>query len=499
MLAIYARQSVDRQDSVSIESQIEFCQYETKGQPFETYVDKGFSGKNTDRPAFQRLTEDIKSGKISRVIVYKLDRISRSILDFSNMMEMFQQYKVEFISSTEKFDTSTPMGRAMLNICIVFAQLERETIQKRVIDTYISRSQKGFYMGGRVPYGYRLVDTVMHGVKTSMYIQEPEEAENIRVMYELYQNPSVSYGDVTRYFDERSILNRGRKWDRTTLPFYLSNSAYVMADRNVFEFYKNQGIRIINDEADFSGVNGCYLYAGENVSSEPNENGSYLVIAPHTGIVPSDIWLKCRIKCLKNKEIQPARKITNSWLAGKLKCGNCGYALSRKTFRKKHYKYSYYFCTYRLKTNGCVGCGKLTGDGLEEDIYLEIVEKLAEFETLSASNQTSFNPKLAKLQAELQEIETQIADLINAVSALNPALLSYINEKVTELDARKQAVLKAIKDLSVSALDSEQLTALQGYMAKWHELSMDDKRQVANVLIRTIRATDKVIVIDWNF
>ena len=83
--------------------------------------DKGFSGKNTDRPRFQELMADIKRGLIRRVVVYKLDRISRSILDFATMMELFQQYNVEFVSSTEKFDTSTPMGRAMLNICIVFA------------------------------------------------------------------------------------------------------------------------------------------------------------------------------------------------------------------------------------------------------------------------------------------------------------------------------------------------------------------------------------------
>ena len=94
---------------------------------------------------------DIKRGLIAKVVVYKLDRISRSILDFANMMELFQQYNVEFVFSTEKFDTSTPMGRAMLNICIVFAQLERETIQKRVTDAYYSRSQRGFKMGGESP------------------------------------------------------------------------------------------------------------------------------------------------------------------------------------------------------------------------------------------------------------------------------------------------------------------------------------------------------------
>ena len=97
------------------------------------------------------MMNDIRAGKIKRVIVYKLDRISRSILDFANMMEIFQKYHVAFVSSTEKFDTSTPIGRAMLNICIVFAQLERETIQKRVTDAYYARCKRGFYMGGRIP------------------------------------------------------------------------------------------------------------------------------------------------------------------------------------------------------------------------------------------------------------------------------------------------------------------------------------------------------------
>ena len=135
---IYARQSVDRKDSISIESQIDFCKYELKGGSCRVFKDKGYSGKNTDRPEFQKLLGEIRKGKVRRVVVYKLDRISRSILDFANMMELFQEYDVEFVSSTEKFDTSTPMGRAMLNICIVFAQLERETIQKRVTDAYTS-------------------------------------------------------------------------------------------------------------------------------------------------------------------------------------------------------------------------------------------------------------------------------------------------------------------------------------------------------------------------
>ena len=121
--ALYARQSIEKKDSISIESQLEYCRYEARGESCIEYMDKGFSGKDTNRPGFEKMMNDIRAGNIKRVIVYKLDRISRSILDFANMMEIFQKYHVEFVSSTEKFDTSTPIGRAMLNICIVFAQL----------------------------------------------------------------------------------------------------------------------------------------------------------------------------------------------------------------------------------------------------------------------------------------------------------------------------------------------------------------------------------------
>ena len=167
--AIYARQSVDKIDSISVESQVEFCKKEVIGREIKVYTDKGYSGKNIDRPAFQELLRDIESGKINRVIVYRLDRISRSVLDFANLIELFQKNHVDFVSTMEKFDTSTPIGKAMLMIVMIFAQLERETIQQRVIDAYSSRSKRGFYMGGRVPFGFELVETTIDGIRTKMY------------------------------------------------------------------------------------------------------------------------------------------------------------------------------------------------------------------------------------------------------------------------------------------------------------------------------------------
>ena len=154
------------------------------------------------------------------------------------MMELFQQYNVEFVSSTEKFDTSTPMGRAMLNICIVFAQLERETIQKRVTDAYYSRSQRGFKMGGKAPYGFHTEPIKMDGINTKKLVVNPEEAANIRLMFEMYAQPTTSYGDITRYFAEQGILFHGKELIRPTLAQMLRNPVYVQADLDVYEFSK---------------------------------------------------------------------------------------------------------------------------------------------------------------------------------------------------------------------------------------------------------------------
>ena len=242
--AIYGRQSVDRKDSISIESQIEFCKYELRGGNFRKYTDKGYSGKNTDRPKFQEMMADIRRGLIKRVVVYKLDRISRSILDFATMMETFQEYNVEFVSSTEKFDTSTPMGRAMLNICIVFAQLERETIQKRVTDAYYSRCQHGFHMSGAAPYGFQLEPTTIEGIRTKMMKPDPETADIAKLMFEMYSQPATSFGDIARYFADEGI-RLGMNWLYTAA---VNGSHYAMY-RLAKELFKGDLIKRNSDAA----------------------------------------------------------------------------------------------------------------------------------------------------------------------------------------------------------------------------------------------------------
>lgn len=495
---IYARQSVDRKDSISIESQIDFCKYELRGESHRVFKDKGYSGKNTDRPEFQKLIGEIKKGAVKKVVVYKLDRISRSILDFANMMELFQQYDVEFVSSTEKFDTSTPMGRAMLNICIVFAQLERETIQKRVTDAYYSRCTKGFHMSGQAPYGYRLEPTTMEGIRTKMMVADPVAADHVKLMFERYAEPETSFGDITRYFEEQGIKIYDKSLVRGYLSQLLRNPVYAEADLELYDFFKTQGAAIINDPADFAGTNGCYLYQGRDVKEDKDKSlkDQILVVAPHEPLVSSDVWLRCRKKLMNNTTFQNGRKAQNTWLAGKIKCGNCGYAL--KVTRNPS-GYEYLRCSKRADNRGCTGCGTLRKSEFEQFIFAAMSEKLREFKLLRGGEE-KVNPKLTALQVELAQVETEIEKLLDTLTEANATLLAYANSKIEDLDTRRQTLSKTIAELSVETISPKQIELLSGHLANWENISFDfdDKRKVVDGLISQIRATSDYVQIEWK-
>ena len=495
--AIYGRQSVDKQDSISIESQIEFCQYELKGESHRTYTDKGFSGKNTDRPKFQELIRDIEQGLISTVIVYKLDRISRSIIDFARMMELFQRYNVEFISATEKFDTSTPMGRAMLNICIVFAQLERETIQKRVQDAFHSRCKKGFHMSGTAPYGYMLEPTIIDGIHTKRMVASQPAADHIKLMYEMYARPDTSFGDIIRYFQEQGIAINDIELSRSQISYMLKEPIYAQADLEMYEFFKNHGAEVVNDAGDFTGTNGCYFYTGRD-TNDPKKvslRGHTLVIAPHEGLVSAEIWLACRKKLMNNAAFPAHHKAKNTWLAGKVKCGKCGAGLMYLTSQTSR---AYFRCRRRADTHTCQGCGTLRVQEFEQLVYEAMVSKLNEFQVLTAGQPTKANPKLTQYQVQLANVETEIEKLLDSLTGATPILVSYANSRIEDLDEKRQTLTKTISDMRTSTLSPEHAKSISGYLDTWEDVSFEDKRAVVDDLISVISATSENVVIEWR-
>ena len=494
--AIYGRQSIDKVDSVSIESQIEFCQYELKGESYREYTDKGFSGKNTDRPKFQEMMRDIEQGLISKVVVYKLDRISRSIIDFARMMGIFGKHDVEFVSATEKFDTSTPMGRAMLNICIVFAQLERETIQQRVTDSYYARCTKGFHMSGRASYGFNLTPTIISGINANMYEEDPETANRVKMMFNMYADPPTSFGDIVRYLCDDGT--NGKEFSRVSLATILKNPVYVQADLDVYEFFKSQGTQIINDVADFNGTNGCFLFQGRGVSERKvvSLKDQILVIAPHKGFISSETWLACRKKMMNNKTFKRGRKAT-TWTAGKLKCGRCGSGLT--CLRSNNNSDVLYLrCRRRADRKSCVGCGTLHVVEVEKVLYAEMCHKMEEFQTLTGGNDIRVNPKLTELQMELAQIETEIEQLLDTLTGANAVLMSYANNKIEELDTKRQSLLGAVAEMTNDSLNQKQINKITGYLNDWENVELEDKRTVLDEMVLKVNLTSESFQIEWK-
>jgi len=223
--AIYTRKSSEEgldMEFNSLDAQREACEAYIASQKAEGWVclrdkydDGGFSGGTLERPALKDLIADIEDGLIDIVVVYKIDRLSRALMDFSKLVEIFDKHGVTFVSVTQSFNTTTSMGRLTLNILLSFAQFEREVIGERIRDKVAASRKKGIWMGGPVPLGYN--------VKDRKLIVNAAEAETVRTIFTLYAR-SNSTAEVIRELDARAILTKtGRPYDKTSLLKTLHN------------------------------------------------------------------------------------------------------------------------------------------------------------------------------------------------------------------------------------------------------------------------------------
>ena len=195
-VAIYSRKSKFTGKGESIENQIELCKTyiksrnaDIKDEDILIFEDEGYSGKNMNRPQFQLMMKATKEKKLSGIVCYRLDRISRNVGDFSILIDELNNYNMTFESINEKFDTSTPMGKAMMYICSIFAQLERETIAERIRDNMHELAKTGRWLGGATPTGYeskKIVERVnVNGKDMTAYKLEliPEESEIVKLVF----------------------------------------------------------------------------------------------------------------------------------------------------------------------------------------------------------------------------------------------------------------------------------------------------------------------------
>lgn len=196
--SIYGRKSVYSDKSDSVDNQFRMCHdyinycFHNQIESIEQYSDEDYTGANTNRPDLKRLLEDIKIGCTDALVVYQLDRLSRNVRDFSNIYSLLEEHNIMFISIKENIDTTTPIGKAMMYVTVVFTQMERETIAARVTDNMIGLVKKGYWTGGNPPYGYLRENIIVNGKKHVTIVPDPEGVAYVTWIFDTFLDNNYS-------------------------------------------------------------------------------------------------------------------------------------------------------------------------------------------------------------------------------------------------------------------------------------------------------------------
>lgn len=243
--ALYVRVSTLHQidkDSLPFQRQEleNYAKYALNIEDIEIFEDAGYSAKNTDRPKYQEMMKRIRNGEFTHLLVWKIDRISRNLKDFSEMYEELKECKVTFVSKNEQFDTSTAMGEAMLKIILVFAELERKLTAERVFGIMLSRAEKGLWNGATVPIGY------VWSEEKKFPVVDPEESKIVQYIYKLYESLRSTIKVAYRLHEEKIATKRNGQWTAKTVrdilrnPFYIGTYRYNMRESGGSRRLKNK-------------------------------------------------------------------------------------------------------------------------------------------------------------------------------------------------------------------------------------------------------------------
>jgi len=301
-VAIYGRVSTDEQarEGISLEEQRErlraYCRAIGWSGDIVEFVDDGYSAKNTDRPALQKLLREVQNQTISKLLVTKLDRLSRRLIDLLQLIEMFQHHNVSFTSTTESFDTDTPSGRLTLQVLGAVAEFERERIRERVIENMRYAARGGKWLT-QSPYGYRLQEK-----KLAVY--EPE-ANVVQRVFDLFLNGGLGYFSIARKLnDEGTPSRQNKQWSIRAVKLMLTNPAYVgtLAWNRTDSTHPKRGVK---DEEE------------------------WVVIAnAHPAIIDTEVWEKVQERINRKTRHAPRAQTSPHLLGGLLRCGKCGASMS---------------------------------------------------------------------------------------------------------------------------------------------------------------------------
>ena len=442
---LYARVSTDSQlEGYSIDAQKEFLISYAKSKDyteFEFYIDGGYSGKDLNRPAIQRLIEDCKNHKIDAVFVFKLDRISRSQRDTLYLIEeVFNKYDVSFISMRENFDTSSPFGKAMIGVLSVFAQLERETILERTRIGLKKRAEAGLWRGGgKIPFPYR------YDRNTGTLVPIPEQVELLHKMISLYISGKSfnAIGNIVG-MDESMVETR---------ILSITNTGKVPYRDEVFD---GQHEAVVSDE----------LYE----------------------------------EILRVNKVRSREKYERHYLlSGKVYCGDCGAKYRYQKWGKRLIMYCYSQQKSKPKYIKDPNCKNKRWDTFEvEDAVLEELFKMSlDIDLFKKTfNIATVNVK-NELKTRLEEIKKQINNLLNFIAS--GIAVDETNKKITELEKEKEMIEEKLISSDQKEKDNKvSLDMITNLKATWFDMDFDEQRRIIEHLIDKVVVKDNEISIYYN-
>lgn len=534
VIAIYARKSKATDKGESLQVQIEKCKqlarykYADYITEFIIYEEQeGKTGANIDRDKFKELIRDITNGNkiINILLVYKLDRLTRSVQDFTEIYEVLNAHGTEFISVKEDFDTTTPMGRAMLTITVVFAQLEREVIAERIQDSMLELAKRGRWLGGKTPLGYssKLTTYINHAglEKSKNYLEViPNEAEIIEKLYAKY----IELGSLSKV--EAYLLRYKYKtrydvdFSRYSIKFILTNPVYCKADLNAYEYFTVNGYSVYSLKEEFDGKHGLMAY-NKTMSVKYSENcydikesrwrkkeDWIIAIGEHRPLIESKNWIKVQKMLDKNKQKSyRASRTTDALLSGVLKC-SCGHLMRPKTSgnrNSKGEKAFYYLCEMKERSKGsCCKAPNIAGNILDKMIVDKITELEREivpifssaqfiYKKVKNTNQMGSITKENYLKSQIDKTKRYLQNLKMAImkATSDEAIDNFIEQYQMYLEELQQLESKLNEEITeeIMKFNEIELIELLSMFDEniWNELNYQQKKYAIKEIIKEIR------------
>ncbi len=421
-----------------------------------TYDDGGFTGSNLDRPSFQRLMGDVEAGGIDVIVTYKVDRLSRSLLDFAKIIDQLNRRHVAFVSVTQNFSTADAMGRLTLNMLMSFAEFEREIISERTRDKIGAARKKGKWTGGQVPFGFRIVDK-------KLIVNEPE-ADVVRRVFDLYIDCRSPLAVFQSLSDNLEKIDSNRKWNKHTVLRMLKNPLYAG-----YISYGNN------------------LYEGEHALIVDREKF-------HT------------VQKLIRDNTRTRQVSTDEYLLqGLTRCAACGAAYTPASAKRGKNKRRYYRCLTRDK-QGRDACPArpLPAESLEKYVVDRVKDAASEIDNpddLLSSVRRNYAARLQERNMERQRLPKMIGELAAKGHEIAKNMEQAKGDDWKNLDAKLGCLYDELgkmdhnlcqveRDIAALNKQNEEVEWMIGVMRRfdsvWDALTSENKRRLLRAIVSEI-------------